>query len=58
MAGRAGCIDNRPGRRSNTMVRYKRMWRNWQTRKVQVLVAHKAVEVRFLSSASTYEKGG
>ena len=58
MTNQAGCIDNRPGPRSNESVRYTRMWRNWQTRKVQVLVAHKAVEVRFLSSASAYEKGG
>ena len=28
-----------------------RVWRNWQTRKVQVLVGDKPVEVRLLSSA-------
>lgn len=53
-------IDRRQGGDSNTgmigrtTVRAERMWRNWQTRKVQVLVAHKAVEVRLLSSASHF----
>ncbi|GEM_PF-1493424 len=33
-----------------------RMWRNWQTRKVQVLVSVKDVEVRVLSSASNLKQ--